>query len=666
MVDAAHVDLPLAVRGTKHEDAGDLADPNEQAGHSPPEATARGILAKGGHGMPVNEGRLNEEKAGGGVSKPEAAGSTPKKQPQEGTPRKKAQDEGTFVFRVDRKRAKAAKIAMVDAARVDLPVAVRGAKCKDVDNLADPNEQAGHSPPEATARGILPKSGRGTPVDEGGSNKENPKIARGKILAYGQVGEGRRRETASTIMGPAPNLGHGRNMATPNNAVALAAAETAPAVWTKTAVRLAHKTMGRYAPNTAARVAAGHAPVQAAAAAHSDQAAAAAHLAPTVAGLLDGSQWDWASDDDDNEAHELRNLHASGAAGLRNNEHAGLDAHQEAEEDAHSNAPWTATYMAHLSDGTYNAQGWGASAASPETPKSCAVTARSGQKDHKEAQRKPPRAANKEANWKTEYNIDHGRRAATPDYADDWDLGWLGVDVEFEEARKASDNPKDEADKDSASNIREDDNRIKVIASRDLAALDALAENRSIRGTMAARLAWGVHKAEAAPGWSGIGADYKAWVEALYQAPGNPEAALNPRAPGRAYLAILNGTKHFLVLHHLHRWKAPEGARSCFEGCIVAFEGEVRDEYGLPLLWRFKKDNENLLQLAHLPEKLSTQAASFYRRGDWDKRFHNRAIPPPPEWLGETVTTLRGLVPIPVGWPPYSSTTRPWGRHSDA
>jgi hypothetical protein len=223
-------DIPVAVRGTKCKDAGDLADPNKQAGHSPPEATARGILAKGGRGTPVDEGGSNEEKAGGGVSEPEAAGSTPKKRPQEGTPRKKVRGEGTFVFRVDRKRANAAKIAMVDAARVDLPVAVRGAKREDAGDLANPNEQAGHSPPEATAHGILAKSGHGTSVNEGGSNKENPKTARGKILAYGQVGEGRRRATASTTMGPAPNLGHGHNMATPNNAIALAAAEMAQSV----------------------------------------------------------------------------------------------------------------------------------------------------------------------------------------------------------------------------------------------------------------------------------------------------------------------------------------------------------------------------------------------------------------------------------------------------
>jgi hypothetical protein len=90
MVDAAHVDLPVAVRGAKRKDAGDLADPNEQAGHIPTEAMARGILAKGGRGTPVDEGGSNEEKGSGGVSETEVAGSTPKKGPQEGTPRKKA------------------------------------------------------------------------------------------------------------------------------------------------------------------------------------------------------------------------------------------------------------------------------------------------------------------------------------------------------------------------------------------------------------------------------------------------------------------------------------------------------------------------------------------------------------------------------------------------
>ncbi len=106
------------------------------------------------------------------MSKPEAAGSSPKKRPQEGTPRNKARGKETFVFCVNRERAKAAKIAMVDAALVDLPVEVRGAKHEDAGDLANPNEQAGHIPPEVMARGILAKGGCRTPVDKGGSNEK--------------------------------------------------------------------------------------------------------------------------------------------------------------------------------------------------------------------------------------------------------------------------------------------------------------------------------------------------------------------------------------------------------------------------------------------------------------------------------------------------------------
>jgi hypothetical protein len=175
-------------------------------------------------------------KAGDGMSKPEAVGSMPRKGPQEGTPQKKLRGKDTFVFRVDRERAKAAKIVMLDVAHVDLPVAVRGAKREDAGDLANQTKQVGHSPPETMARGFCTKGGRRTPINKGGSNEENFKIARSKIMAYGQVGEGRQRETASMTMGPAPNLGHGHKMATPTNAVAWAAAETTPAVLTETAV----------------------------------------------------------------------------------------------------------------------------------------------------------------------------------------------------------------------------------------------------------------------------------------------------------------------------------------------------------------------------------------------------------------------------------------------
>jgi hypothetical protein len=96
-----------------------------------------------------------------------------------------------------------------------------------------------------------------------------------------------------------------------------------------TAVQSARGTMGWYVTNTAARAVVGHA---------HNQAAAAANLAPTGAGLGNGSQWDWASDDDDDEAHGQNNLHASEAAGLRDDERAIRDAHQEADKEAHNDA----------------------------------------------------------------------------------------------------------------------------------------------------------------------------------------------------------------------------------------------------------------------------------------------------------------------------------------
>jgi hypothetical protein len=121
-----------------------------------------------------------------------------------------------------------------------------------------------------------------------------------------------------------------------------------------TAVRLACGTMGWYVTNMAAEAIVGHA---------HDQAVAAAHLAPTGAGLINSSQWDWASDDDDDKAHGQNNPHASEAAGLRDNEQVVRNAHQEADEEAHNDAHWTATYMAHRGDGRYNAQGLEALAA---------------------------------------------------------------------------------------------------------------------------------------------------------------------------------------------------------------------------------------------------------------------------------------------------------------
>jgi hypothetical protein len=140
------------------------------------------------------------------------------------------------------------------------------------------------------------------------------------------------------------------------------------------------------------------------------------------------------------------------------------------------------------------------------------------------------------------------------------------LDNELNEAKEAQDDINNYADKDGATSDGKDNIGIQTIALGDLAVMKILAKNGSVCGTMAARLARVMQKAEAAPGWTGTRADYEAWVEALHQEQWSPEAALIIRTPEWAYLAILNGSKHFSVLHHLHQWKAPDGVCSRLEG----------------------------------------------------------------------------------------------------
>ncbi len=141
-------------------------------------------------------------------------------------------------------------------------------------------------------------------------------------------------------------------------------------------------------------------------------------------------------------------------------------------------------------------------------------------------------------------------------------------------------------------------------------------------------------------------------MRAHRQDPANLEAAIKEDAPERAYLTIMNGAKHLLVLHHLHWWKTPDGGCSCLNGCIVAFEGEVWDAHGLLLLWKFDKEGGMLLQFRQLPASALHHAALFYHDGNKDDQFHSQRTPPTLGWRGETVETCRCLIPIPVGWAP--------------
>jgi hypothetical protein len=189
-----------------------------------------------------------------------------------------------------------------------------------------------------------------------------------------------------------------------------------------------------------------------------------------------------------------------------------------------------------------------------------------------------------------------------------------------------------------------------TVKATNQAAMRILADIRSVRGTTASRLARATRTAKAAPSWPGIGAYYAAWVRALRREPTNPEAAINEDAPERAYLAVMNGNKHLSVLHHLHWWRAHDGGRSCLDGYIVAFEGEVRDANGIPLLWRFDEEEAGLPHPGPLPAFALNHASLFYREGDKDDRFHNRRTPSPPGGQEETIKTFGRLIPIPVGW----------------
>ena len=128
---------------------------------------------------------------------------------------------------------------------------------------------------------------------------------------------------------------------------------------------------------------------------------------------------------------------------------------------------------------------------------------------------------------------------------------------------------------------------VRYVVDANLKAMRDLADNRSIRGTSASRMAADAGSAAAAPRWTGAGADDAAWLWDLQEDPTNPDAVITNGAPERAYLVIMNGGAQMAVIHHIFWWKAPDGGHSHLDGCIVAFEEEILDAHSLPCLWRF-------------------------------------------------------------------------------
>ena len=225
----------------------------------------------------------------------------------------------------------------------------------------------------------------------------------------------------------------------------------------------------------------------------------------------------------------------------------------------------------------------------------------------------------------------------------------LDHDVRWSGAGGATNPPVDDEGYSMADASNPNHNPGGYVIEADRRAMRDLADSRSFRGTSANRMAADVRAAEAAPGWTGAGADYAAWLRDLREDPANPEAAITDRAPERAYLVVMNGGAYMSVIHHLFRWKAPDGGRSRLDGRIVAFEGEVLDAHGLPRLWRFDEEEEKLLQLRPLSVEALGYAAKFYQHGDRDDEFHNRQTLPL-GGRGATVQTCQRLIPIPVGW----------------
>ena len=84
------------------------------------------------------------------------------------------------------------------------------------------------------------------------------------------------------------------------------------------------------------------------------------------------------------------------------------------------------------------------------------------------------------------------------------------------------------------------DASVKYVVNGNLKAMRDLADNRSIHGTSASGMAADARSAAAAPGWTGVGADYAAWLRDLWEDPTNPDVAITDRAPERAYLVVIN------------------------------------------------------------------------------------------------------------------------------
>ncbi len=81
----------------------------------------------------------------------------------------------------------------------------------------------------------------------------------------------------------------------------------------------------------------------------------------------------------------------------------------------------------------------------------------------------------------------------------------------------------------------------------------------------------------------------------------------------------------------------------------MAFEGEVRDDYGLPRLVQFDEaDNELFALDSFPPPDIRAAALLYFPGGKYNHRFLNKITPFPPR--GKRYSRL---ITIPTEWGPY-------------
>jgi hypothetical protein len=128
------------------------------------------------------------------------------------------------------------------------------------------------------------------------------------------------------------------------------------------------------------------------------------------------------------------------------------------------------------------------------------------------------------------------------------------------------------------------------------------------------------------------------------------KSALELKAKGQTYLAMLNAKGVVSVMHGLLWWAgAPGGAcNQCKK--VVAFKGEVQMGTNVPNLWRFEEPEEQLLRLLTLPPVLLSDTACYYADRANDEYYSTTVAP---DAGGASWAPSCGrLIPIPVEWAP--------------